>query len=139
MKIFIMRHGDAVDMLDDAVRPLSEQGRGEARAAGVFLGAIREVPSQIWHSTLLRARETAEIVAGEIGCGVREVRDVLPGSDASSFARSVDALDDGTMIVTHLPFAGLLASALIDGGDIRFTTGTVCCLERRSGRGAWSV
>lgn len=135
-----MRHGDAQDGIDDAARRLSDEGIEEARAAGRFLARIREVPSVIWHSTLVRARETAELVRGSMGSAldVMEVRGVHPGGDPEEFAKSLRGLDFDLMVVTHMPFAGRLVRELT-GGDARFTTGTVSCLERRRAGGEWSM
>ncbi len=141
-----MRHGDACDGINDDLRPLSETGIEEAGRAGEVLARACESPSLICHSDLLRARQTAEIVAKRLGlvrnlCGRSGLR---PNDSAAYFAKEIagDAYRGGDMlIVGHMPFMADLASCLLSGSEsaisIRFTTGTLLCLDR-SGHGVWT-
>ena len=146
MKLFLMRHGDASDAQNDATRPLSKEGAKEAGLAGTFLAAVGEAPSMIYHSDLLRARQTAEIVAKKLGLpeNLCERSGLRPNDSAEYFAKEIasDAYrGDDLMIVGHLPFMADLASWLLSGMEnavsIRFTTGALLCLER-SGFGGWT-
>ena len=140
MRLCVMRHGDAQDGPVDDLRPLSGTGVAEAEAAGRFLRRIACVPDEIWHSGLHRAAMTAEGVARQLGAPVplRVCGGLRPGDDARSFADGLRA--DYTpqiaslLIVSHLPFVGELASLLLAGSadalSVRFTTGSVLCLER---------
>lgn len=140
-----MRHGDACDGMDDDLRPLSKAGIGEAERAGEALARAGESPDLICHSDLLRARQTAEIVAKRLGLAQNlcERSGLRPDDSAAYFAKEIasDAYrDDDVLIVGHMPFVADLASCLLSGFEssvsIRFTTGTLLCLER-SGQGAW--
>jgi len=64
MKLYLLRHATAVDVaLSDAERELTREGREEARIAGAALAELGVKVSHILTSPLVRARQTAEIVA----------------------------------------------------------------------------
>lgn len=73
-EVWLVRHADAYQGLGALAEgridpPLSERGRQQA---GRLASRLARVPfDAIWSSDLLRARETAEIVAGERADGVR--------------------------------------------------------------------
>lgn len=74
VELLMLRHahaGDATRWLDDDdLRPLTEKGRGQADRIGRLLVASGYVPDAILASPLVRARETAEVVAGDLGAEV---------------------------------------------------------------------
>ena len=66
--ILLMRHADAVSDEVDAVRPLSQKGRDQvARVCEVLRKVPGIDPDEIWHSPLVRSRETAELLAKGLG------------------------------------------------------------------------
>ena len=71
----LLRHAHAADrdtwLRSDDERPLTERGRRQAEDLGNHLAGMRFAPDAILTSPLVRARETAEIVAGLLGVGVR--------------------------------------------------------------------
>ena len=73
----LLRHGTAVPHgaagLDDADRPLIAEGEREARNAGRALRALQVRPDRVVTSPLVRARQTAQLAAAELG--VRSVVD----------------------------------------------------------------
>jgi len=70
MNLLLARHGESEWMVhgDEAGfnSPLTDRGRQQARLLGRWLAANHEVDA-IYASPLIRARETAEIVAAELG------------------------------------------------------------------------
>lgn len=66
-----LRHATAADRetwdRPDDARPLTEKGRRQAERLGRLLSAAGFTPDAIITSPLVRARETAEIVAGLVG------------------------------------------------------------------------
>jgi len=114
-----MRHATAAEAAgSDALRPLSEQGRQEARQAAEALRQRDSRPSIILTSPRLRAKETAEIVATVLGVPM-EVREGLNcGATAAAY---LDALrpDDGrdVLVVAHNPeisaFATLFSVSIV--------------------------
>ncbi len=73
----LLRHGTAVPHgaagLDDADRPLIAAGEREARDAGRALRALHLRPARVVTSPLVRARQTAQLAAAELG--VKSVED----------------------------------------------------------------
>jgi broad specificity phosphatase PhoE len=81
MRLYLLRHGESIDDIEDcyggvADFPLTEAGREKARSVAEQL---RHAKLQIiFTSPLIRARETADIIAHELGddIPVREVEDL---------------------------------------------------------------
>jgi phosphohistidine phosphatase len=99
--------------------------------------------AEIRHSGLLRARETAEILAAHImpARGVRETTGLRPDDDPWIVAAECEAPDGPLMLVGHLPLLGRVAAALVTGDPerdvVRFRTGTIVRLTR--GDRGWLV
>ncbi len=73
--VYLLRHGQYETESIGALTPL---GRRQAVAAARYLGRVRI--TSVWSSTLPRARETADIVARELGLGpVRPTRILREG------------------------------------------------------------
>ena len=62
MRIYFLRHADALSGMNDAVRPLSPEGIGQANALGRHLEAEGVKFGAAYSSPYLRTRETAELV-----------------------------------------------------------------------------
>jgi len=144
MKVYLIRHGEAVCSQVDPRRPLSEKGRADIRKIASFIRPLDICVEHIWHSGKLRAAQTAEILAGTVraekDCSSRE--GLGPSGDVSTIAHELDAYDTDLMIVGHLPFLWNLTSLLAAGketGDVvTFSAGTIACLERRD-PGIWQI
>ncbi|MHC4625695.1 MAG: phosphohistidine phosphatase SixA [Planctomycetota bacterium] len=144
MKIYLVRHGEAVSSDVDSQRPLSDQGRADVQKVAAFIEHLRVSVQYIWHSGKLRAAQTAEILAGAVsaqkGCSSRE--GLGPYDDASTIAHELDAYDTDLMIVGHLPFLWNLTSLLAVGKQtadvIAFEAGAMVCLERRD-HSTWQI
>jgi phosphohistidine phosphatase SixA len=115
-ELYLLRHAHAGDPEgwtgDDAARPLSAKGEGQADRLGAFLAGVGFRPDAIASSPKIRARQTAEIVAGHLGVEVR-LEERLAGAFE---ATAVDAIlaDLGgpvrPMLVGHDPdFSELLS------------------------------
>jgi phosphohistidine phosphatase len=154
MLLYLIRHAHAVKEEDDPLRPLSPRGRDEVRRLAVFLQANRALaPSQIWHSPLLRARETAEGLAAALGLEgtLVETGDLLPEDEPEVAARRIHAFPTGRSLalVGHEPHLSGLATLLLRGKPqppaVEFRKGAILALgptgdhHRRSGEPRWDV
>src|SRR4051812_45120636 len=86
MQLLIIRHGIAEDGtgVDDALRALTEEGKLKMKEAAAGLRDLVETIDVIGASPLLRAQQTAEMIAKAYGAmPVQKVRGLLPGSDPS--------------------------------------------------------
>ena len=148
MRLYLIRHGDAQPGFDDTARPLSEAGLREADLAGIFLHRVGALPDVVYHSRLLRAKQTAEGVAARLGASGRleACSGIRPCDSAKTFVHILDVLnipaDGEAIVVTHQPFVSELASCLLTGSEnaavLKFPTGAVSAFERQ-GRGLWTL
>jgi phosphohistidine phosphatase len=118
MTVYLVRHAHAVDANEDAVRALSATGRAQAERLARFLkgsGAFRA--AEFWHSPLVRARETAAIVAEELGGGIplREVPGLEPDENPSIAAARLESVPHPVALFGHEPHLSSLASLLVKG------------------------
>jgi phosphohistidine phosphatase len=128
-----MRHATAADPggTPDALRPLTEQGREEARAAGRALREKNEDLTLVLASPRLRARETAELVIEGFGRPVPlNVRESLTcGATAAAYLAEIEAKPDGpVLLVGHNPEMSAIASELA-GESISFRPSTLCAID----------
>src|SRR5829696_2788155 len=87
MEILLVRHGDAIDHapgLGDSGRWLSARGRKVTRRVARWLAESKKRrPVLIWTSPLVRAAQTAEIIAAcaDYKGEVRALAELSPGRD----------------------------------------------------------
>jgi len=144
MKVYLVRHGEAVSSQFDPQRPLSKQGFADIRKVASFIKPLEISVEHIWHSGKLRAAQTAEILAesGSVEKDCSAHKDLMPNDDITIIAGEIEAYDMDLMIVGHLPFLAYLTSLLAAGNQIAnvagFNAGTIVCLNRRN-RGQWQI
>jgi phosphohistidine phosphatase len=120
--VFLIRHAEAIDEtleLRDPMRHLTSNGRTQARSLGDRLRWLDCAPTHIWTSPLVRAVQTAELVATGLAAtvSVDVVPALAPGQSARNVVAAVQALaaDACVMLVGHEPgisgLGGLLAAA----------------------------
>ncbi len=138
MKVYLVRHGKAKKSAPggDSKRPLNKTGRDEVSRMASFLGRSIRVP-RIVHSGLIRATQTAMILADILGQGQMVEESTIPigpMDDVATFAKVLNTIEDDVMVVGHNPFMGDLVSYLTTGDEeadvCYFETGAVACLEK---------
>ena len=122
MDVFLVRHAEAIDEtleLRDPMRHLTARGREQAAALGVRLRWHDCTPSHIWTSPLVRAVQTAELVAAGLQTKVAiEVAPRLaPGEDARAIVAALKSLTGDVILVGHEPGMSALAT-LLAGSDV---------------------
>jgi phosphohistidine phosphatase len=134
--VYLVRHGDAVAASVNPKRPLSQAGR-EAVEQIAQLARERQVGvSVIYHSGILRAQETAEILAKHLKppSGVKAISGLLPDDDPVAGMVELEAAADPVMLVGHLPYMGRLAALLVRGDMetpvIDFQPAAMVCCSR---------
>jgi phosphohistidine phosphatase len=128
MLVFLVRHAHAEKGEPDELRPLSERGRGEARALATQLAGHDDPPAVVVTSPLLRARQTAEQIGQETGAAVRIDERLAPGATAELLRQAVDGEDGPVAVVGHQPDFSEIAFELT-GRDPGFPTGGVAEIE----------
>lgn len=152
-----MRHGPATDRdwctergKPDALRPLTADGRRRTRRAA--RGLARVVPSLdlVATSPLLRAMQTAEIVARACGDARKlTVSELRPGTSPAALGAWLQTRRESVIaLVGHEPDLGLLVGWLLTSAPIALTPfkkGQACLLEfdgrarPGGGRLSWSL
>ena len=117
MYLYLVRHGEAKPKEQDPERPLTERGSETVRRVAALMGGMRLSVGGIHHSTKLRARQTAEILAAGSGAvvPVTQVPNLEPQADVDELAESLSAATTDLMLVGHLPHLDRLASRLVSG------------------------
>ncbi|HEX5607371.1 MAG TPA: phosphohistidine phosphatase SixA [Candidatus Binatia bacterium] len=118
MYAYLLRHGDAVAEMDNPKRPLSGKGRQNVyRTARLALRRNIQI-SAIYHSGILRALETAQILAEILAppLGLHLHAGLLPQDDPAIVKVELDLMDHPIAWVGHLPHLNRLA-ALLTSGD----------------------
>jgi phosphohistidine phosphatase len=116
--LYLVRHADAIDAEHDALRPLSARGEQQVRALAEFLrGPEVFQPSHVWHSSLVRARQTAELLVRHmrLAAPLNLMPDLEPEADPRAVARRIKATVHSVAVVGHEPHLGALASLLVTG------------------------
>jgi len=118
MEIYLMQHGESYSKDKDPERGLTPQGEEQIHLSGKALKKMDVHFDLIISSPKKRARQTAEIIARELGYpqdGI-EVTETLeptvPAEDALSYLTSY-SLKNRIFLAGHLPSLGKIASALM--------------------------
>jgi phosphohistidine phosphatase len=125
LKLYVMRHGPAEDHAESGIdgdRSLTASGRERVRAVAKLLLEVDEQPLQIITSPLVRAVQTAEIVALVTKLAEREGtvdvrRQLSPGGNGAALVAAVaSAGSRRVMLVGHEPDLSELLSSLLSKG-----------------------
>lgn len=142
MNLYLIRHGEAALENVDPSRPLTEKGRNEvAKTAAAMKKACIKI-DQIWHSTKLRAKQTAEIVAQVLEIKNLVEKDGLkPNDPVAPIADIINQTDKDVAIAGHLPFLAKLVALLATGSDekeiVKFSSAELVCLEKKDSK--WQI
>ena len=145
MRLYFLRHADALGGVDDAARPLSPKGWKQSEAVARFLKTADIEFDAAYSSPLVRARETAEAVL-EI-CGAVDSDDLklddalLNETSARQFTGWLRSLPEAkhVLLVGHAPSLAEHVRALLSVGDpeaLNLSKGGLACLQTKDGRTA---
>jgi|SRR5690554_80946 len=116
MKLLIMRHGEAGWHTLDQRRELTDAGRFQVADVAARIASSLYRPERIWTSPLVRAQQTAAIVAEVLNCPVEEKDFLTPEDDpAQCLEALLQTRTSPLMLVSHMPLVGSLATLLVDG------------------------
>jgi phosphohistidine phosphatase len=144
MRLYLVRHGQALPKEVDPERGLTEAGsKGAEKVAALLERQAIEVEA-VWESGKKRATQTAEIMAGALTskAGVVRMPGLAPMDPVDPILEKLSSLEGDYMLVGHMPFLSILASRLVLGTEdpdvVLFREATVVCLEKRS-NAHWAV
>lgn len=134
MEIYLVRHGAAYEKEEDSERHLNNDGVDQCHLTGRALKRLGIQFDLIISSPKARARQTAEIIAEEVGYSREEIKmteTLVPTAfpkDTISYLNEFVGIKR-LMLAGHLPLLGHLASELlINTSQISFyfEPGSVC-------------
>ena len=141
MYIYIIRHAEAQQLgqknnFSDERRSLTSEGRDRMRDGARGLRVVGVDPDLVLTSQLLRALETAEIVAAALGMNKKEILQtdsLKPGASVDDlFAEIKNHGVESIALVGHEPdLIGIISRILLGSGGvpIDLKKGCVCCLN----------
>jgi phosphohistidine phosphatase len=144
MFVYLVQHAEAKKEEADPLRPLSEKGLGDINRVASHVSRLNISLEKIFHSSKLRARQTAEILSEYLKPykGMTEVDGLSPMDNPDIWAERLKDLPGDVMLVGHLPHLGRLASLLLCGisekNIVSFKMAGIVCLKRDE-TGEWSL
>ncbi len=126
MDLFILRHGEAGRHSlspGDSKRPLTSEGRQEIADLSNGLQSLKIKLDCIFTSPLLRAKQTAEVVAKSLKYNgkIEELDSLKPEGSRLEFYASLSKLkrDSVVLVVGHEPYLSEMISEAISQSDCR--------------------
>lgn len=149
MQIFIMRHGEAANLVgDDSLRTLTDQGVVEAKIMGQWLLQSRPKLLDVFVSPYIRAQQTCANVSSSLIKAnlftnqVKTLDLITPSGDASQVHDFLDGLlsqynttelvgnNSAVLFVSHMPFVSYFVAELTDKHQMPiFSTGAIAVID----------
>lgn len=135
--IHLLRHAHAGDAFawagDDDLRPLTKKGRAQSQRLGAFLDSHGVRPDVIVSSPLVRAQQTAEIVAAALGMTMKTDQRLNSSFGKNELWELLDELGGREpMLVGHDPDFSHLLAYLIDAAGISMKKGALATVDLKS-------
>ena len=129
MRLYLVRHAEAAPGDPDELRPLTREGRRQARELGKRMLGEDAAPAVILTSPLLRARETGGELARAFD--IQSVPDerLAPGASVDDVRAAIENRGNEVVVVGHQPDCGQIAAALTGGPEPSFPAGGLVVLE----------
>lgn len=112
MRLYLVRHAHAAPGEPDELRPLTPQGREQARALGARLRGEEARPDAVLTSPLLRARETGGELARALEIKTEPDERLAPGASLDDVRAAVGGRGENIIVVGHEPDCSQIAAAL---------------------------
>ena len=148
MELYFLRPGIATAVAphgeSDAERPLTKEGIAKMRASARGLRRLGLRLDALLSSPLVRAHQTAAIVAQELGLELRLADELAPGCDPERLFALLGEYRaaERVMVVGHEPDFSSLIGALTGGSRVLMKKGGLGCvsierLEQGAGTLTW--
>jgi phosphohistidine phosphatase len=129
VRLYLVRHAEAAPGDPDELRQLTALGKAQARALGELLRDEGLQADAILTSPLLRARETGEELARQLGTKAEPDERLAPGADAEHVRAAVEGRGENVVAVGHQPDCGQIAAELAGGPEPAFPAGGLVVIE----------
>jgi phosphohistidine phosphatase len=137
LQLHLLRHAHAGDPSKwtgpDSARPLSEKGQSQAVRMGLFLADAGFLPDLIMSSPLVRALETARLVATPLGLPIVVTNALAMPLDLESLEQLLAGAGNPRrpLLVGHDPDFSMLAAELAGVADLPVRKGTLLRIDTR--------
>ncbi len=138
MRLYLVRHGEADQTEPGSKRRLTAAGREQARAVARRLEAEGARPDAVLCSPLLRALETAALIAQPFGLEADMDERLGPGATADGLKAAVAGRGAAVLVVGHEPDFSQVVHDLT-GGRIDLKKGGVAAVRLSSSAGELAV
>lgn len=138
MKIYLIRHGEALSIELDSEKSLSPQGRQDVQKIAKFLGTKSFPIAKIFHSGKARTLQTAEIFMQYLApkASLELFSKLGPNDPIENMASCIQNEKTDFMIVGHLPFLQKILGFLVTGHEehilVDFQAATIVCLDKNT-------
>ena len=149
MDIYLVQHAQAKSTEQDPARPLSEEGVANIERVSAYAEKVGFTVDCIYHSGKLRAKQTAEILAGHLSIAdkVETKKGLDPNDSVAPIRDWLDRLSSegirNIVIVGHLPFLDKLTSLLVTGAEdahvVAFQNAGIVKLVPKSAGSGYSI
>jgi phosphohistidine phosphatase len=143
VNIYLVRHGEAVSERLDPERPLTSSGREEVERMACMAAAKNVQVSALFHSGILRAKQTAEILAEHLQftLAVQQLSGLRPQDDPAIAKAEIEAAESPIILVGHLPHLNRLIALLLSGDAesqvMEFPPATMVCCSNDTSK--WKI
>ena len=137
LQLHLLRHAHAGDPSKwtgpDSARPLSEKGQSQAVRMGLFLADAGFLPDLIMSSPLVRALETARLVATPLALPIVVTNALAMPLDLESLEQLLAGAGNPRrpLLVGHDPDFSMLAAELAGVADLPVRKGTLLRIDTR--------
>ena len=135
MRLYLLRHADAEQSAaKDELRALSDKGRRQARDVAQFCQDRKIAPALVLSSPLLRARQTAQVLAEKLGRELVIEPWLTSGMSPEEAAIELRAHQkcEELMLVGHEPDFSFLAAHLVgleSAENLHLRKASLTCIE----------
>ena len=135
MNVYILRHARADFRSKDEDPPVSEEGEKElVKVLDLARENLGFRPTLVVSSSVLRARDTADIVKKRLGGKLKKVVDrcLMPDSEPRDVVEFLGSLkrDESVVLVSHMPIIFELLYDLIGGrGEVELLNGSIAAVQ----------
>jgi len=129
VRLYLVRHAEAAPGDPDELRQLTALGKAQARALGELLRDEGLQADAILTSPLLRARETGEELARQLGTRAEPDERLAPGANAEHVRAAVKGRGENVVAVGHQPDCRQIAAQLTGGPEPTFPAGGLVVIE----------
>lgn len=124
MNVYLLRHAQAEAGYPDGQRQLTVRGRSHAQLLGEFLRrSPDDLPGRVLCSSLVRARETLELVgaawSGEPLSEPEVLESLVPEGNPLEVVSVLESMQEDVLLVGHNPSMEAVSSLLMSGERCR--------------------